>query len=221
MVIYGYKPIDYTGEFPPLGKISIINLRRFLINLSKYRRYAQIFKWIAEKYIDPLLDIQYKKNRASRNDIMHDSVEYLENILVNETDILQEYFIPCANFIPCIEQMRIILEKSNIPLLNASVRRVHKESILLNYAPEDMFAIVLYLNQRVTKTALHAMEELTHDLINIVLSYKGTFFLPYQLLYTKAQLRAAYPQIDEFFIYKQEIDPDLLFINNFYTKYGL
>jgi hypothetical protein len=148
------------------------------------------------------------------------SVEYLENILINKTDILHEYFIPRAHFVPCIKQMKLVLQKSGIPVLNASVRAVHKEEIMLNYAPEDMFAIVLYLNQKVSTRALRAMEKLTGDLIDVVLSFNGTFFLPYQLYFTSQQLHASYPRIDAFFALKRKYDPSLVFMNCFYKKYG-
>lgn len=220
MIVYGYKKIPHVGSFEPLRKISFIKLRRFLINLSKKRWYARFFKWIAEKYIDPSFDQIRKKSIISRNEVMHDSVEYLENVLVNETDILQEYFIPPANFVAFIDAIREILKQSSIPLLNASVRMVHKESIMLNYAPEDMFAIVLYLNQKVNAQALEAMETLTRDLINITLNFQGTFFLPYQLHFNKEQLLKAYPNIDAFFALKKFYDPQLLFMNHFYAKYA-
>ncbi len=161
-----------------------------------------------------------KKNILSRNEVMHDSVEYLENVLINETDILHEYFIPRKNFIPYINQVRTLLQKSKVPVPNASVRIVNKESNTLNYAPQDMFAIVLYVNQRVDKSSLQAMEKLTSNLIDLALKFDGTFFLPYQLYYTREQLQKAYPNIDAFFALKRKYDPSLLFMNNFYAKYA-
>ncbi|MBA2306857.1 FAD-binding oxidoreductase [Candidatus Dependentiae bacterium] len=220
MIVYGYRRVEYSGSFPPLGRVSLINFRRYLINLSKSRYYGQIFKWVAEKYIDPFLE-KRSIGLLSRNSVMHDSVEYLENILVNETDILQEYFIPRDQFIPFIEHVKVILQKSSLPVLNASIRVVNRESNLLTYAPQDMFALVLYLNQRATPGALKAMEKVTGQLIDITTKFGGTFFLPYQLHYTKAQLLAAYPSIDTFFALKRKYDPHLLFMNTFYAKYAL
>ncbi len=35
-LVYGYKPVkDYTGPFEPLRRVSFVNTRRFLVNLSK------------------------------------------------------------------------------------------------------------------------------------------------------------------------------------------
>ena len=68
--------------------------------------------------------------------------------------------------------------------------------------------------------ALREMEKLTRDLIDLTLKYKGTFFLPYQLYFTKEQLQKAYPNIDAFFALKKKYDPTLLFMNSFYAKYA-
>jgi FAD/FMN-containing dehydrogenase len=220
MIVYGYKKVPYTEPFPPLKKINLVSFRRFLINLSKRRSYAQVVKWVAEKYIDPAIYKYSGENLTSRNNIMHDSVEYLENVLINETDLLHEYFVPRNQLVPFIDQMRTVLKKSGIPVLNVSIRVVNKESIMLNYAPKDMFAVVLYLNQKVNKQALEKMEQLTRDLIDVTLGHNGTFFLPYQLCFTSAQLHKAYPNIDALFALKKEYDPSLRFMNSLYAKYA-
>lgn len=221
LIVYGYKKVpQYEGTFPPLKKVSLVQARRFLLNLSKIRSYAQAVKWFAEKYIDPYIITPLKKDTLiSRNQVMHDSVEYLENIISEETDILHEYFIPQKNFIPYIQQAGALLKKRAV-VLNASVRVIKKEDIMLNYAPQDMFALVLYLNQRTTPQALKAMKELTRDLINLTLAFNGTFFLPYQLYFSQEQLHKAYPSVDQFFALKRKYDPTLLFMNEFYARYA-
>ncbi len=64
------------------------------------------------------------------------------------------------------------------------------------------------------------MELLTRHLIDITLTFDGTFFLPYQLYFTSEQLHRAYPNIDAFFALKRHHDPSLLFMNSFYARYA-
>jgi FAD/FMN-containing dehydrogenase len=64
------------------------------------------------------------------------------------------------------------------------------------------------------------MRALTGELIDAAAGVGGTFFLPYQLSYTPAQLRRAYPQIREFFAAKREYDPSGLLSSTFYAKYA-
>lgn len=157
---------------------------------------------------------------VSRNNPMHDSVKYLRNDLAGETDILHEYFIPRRNFIPFIDRMRQILLDHQANLLNASVRVVHQEDIALNYAPADMFSIVLYINQQTDEAGNEQMRRITSDLIDLTTELDGRFFLPYQLHYTGAQLERSYPEIRSFFAAKKQYDPDLILTNTFYEKYA-
>lgn len=52
------------------------------------------------------------------------------------------------------------------------------------------------------------------------LKQKGTFYLPYLPYYNEQQLKAAYPEVDEFFRLKRLYDPHEIFTNYFYEKYS-
>jgi len=221
LITYQYTKLkDYQGALPELRKASLVKTRRFILNLSKKRWYAKMVKWIAEKYIDPLLSQLFFKTYVSRNEIMHDSVEYLQNILADKTEILQEYYIPRNKLIECVKKMGILLKNAHVTTLNSSIRVVHQESNFLNYAPQNMFAIVLYISIPISHPSLTQLKQLTKDLIDMVLDLNGTFFLPYQLYYTKKQLEKAYPNVNTFFALKKKYDPDLVFTNKFYAKYA-
>jgi FAD/FMN-containing dehydrogenase len=64
------------------------------------------------------------------------------------------------------------------------------------------------------------MAQLTGKLIDLTSDLGGRFFLPYQLHYTAAQLRRAYPEIDAFFRAKDQYDPGHVLTNTFYNKYA-
>jgi FAD/FMN-containing dehydrogenase len=195
MILYTYKDMpEVEAEIPPLTEVSNVRLRRLVLNLSKQGPIFMSLKWWAEKNIEPLLEAcSVNRNQAmkdgeaclvSRNEPMHDSVKYLKNNLASETDILHEYFIPRSNFIPFIDRMRQILRENQTNLLNASVRVVHQEDVALNYAPTEMFSIVLYINQPADGPGNEQMRRVTGELIDLTAEMDGRFFLPYQLHYT-------------------------------------
>lgn len=231
MILYAYRTVEaQPGQVPPLGEVSGVKLRRLVFNLSKRGPLAMRLKWFAEKHIEPRLEsCSISRNQAlgeaegcfvSRNDPMHDSVPYLRNSLRGETDILHEYFIPRDQFVPFIDGLRRISLADRANLLNASVRIVHKEDVFLSYAPADMFAVVLYLNETTDAEGNERMVKLTRDLIDLTSSVGGRFFLPYQLHYDAAQLQRSYPEIGQFFAAKKEYDPEGVFTNTFYEKYS-
>jgi FAD/FMN-containing dehydrogenase len=64
------------------------------------------------------------------------------------------------------------------------------------------------------------MAHLTRTLVGTALDHDGTFYLPYQQHYTRAELQRAYPMVNDFFALKARHDPDLLFRNSFYSRYA-
>ena len=236
MILYTYKrveldPADGPPEIPPLGELTQVPLRRFVINFAKTGPLAARIKWWTEKNIEPKLEsctVKISRNQAlkegeaclvSRNEPMHDSVSYLKNSLPGETDILQEYFIPRAQFIPFVDGLREVVRSRQVNLLNASVRIVHHESNFLNYAPADAYSIVLYINQITDAAGAEKMQTVTKDLIDLTHRLNGRFFLPYQLYYTPEQLRQVYPEVDAFFEAKRRYDPQELLTNTWYERY--
>ena len=231
LILYAYRKVDAPGAaIPPLGEVSQVKLRRFVLNWFKGGALAMRMRWFTEKYIEPRLEsCTISRNQAqgegeaclvSRNEPMHDSVPYLMNTLMDETDILQEYFIPQDQFVPFIDGLRTILRQNSALLLNASVRVVHREDNLLTYAPEDrMLAIVLYLNQTTTREGNDQMVRITREVIDLSTRHRGRFFLPYQLHYSREQLERAYPEIGAFFGARREFDPQGLFTNTFAERF--
>jgi FAD/FMN-containing dehydrogenase len=217
-------------DIPPLGEVSSVSLRRFVMNLSKYGGLFQAMRWWSEKYIEPKMEsCSISRNQAqssgeaclvARNEPMHDSVPYLKNSLKKETDILHEYFIPRDNLVAFIDGMREIIIENGTNLLNASIRVVNKERGMLTYAPEEAFSVVLYINQKTDVAGHAAMKKVTSELIDLAVKYKGRFFLPYQLHYTQEQLHESYPNIDQFFALKRVYDPEEILTNTWYEKYG-
>ncbi len=225
MILYTYREVPvHPDSIPPLGEVSGVGLRRLVFNLSKFGGLAMRLKWWAEKHVEPRLENcpigDADGCLVSRNDPMHDSVPYLMNSLAGETDILHEYFVPRDQLVSFVDGLRRIAIADHANLLNASVRVVHREDNFLNYAPTDMFAIVLYLNQTTDAEGAARMATLTRDLIELTIGLGGRFFLPYQLHYTGDQLRRSYPEIGEFFRAKDVYDPEHILTNTFYTKYA-
>lgn len=228
MIVYRY---DKVADQPPAGQPVIgepagVGLKRVIMNLAKWGSLFQELKWFTEKTLEPKFESCTVARTAAlaegeaclvtRNNPMHDSVPYLFNDLTDETDILHEYFIPRAAYNPFIAEAREILRNQSLPVLNASVRIVHREDVALNYAPEPAYSLVLYINQPTDADGNARMRGLTRALIDLTIKHGGRFFLPYQLHYTGKELLAAYPELPSFLAMKRQYDPAELFSSTFY-----
>ncbi len=228
-IVYLYRTSEADvapEEIPPLQEVSSVKMRRFFMNLSKSGPISQQIRWWAEKYLEPRFE-SCSISRANaigsgeacfvaRNEPMHDSVPYLYNNLTDETDILHEYFIPRENIVPFVAGLKALVQEHDINMLNASVRVVHKERGLLNYAPEEAFSVVLFINQEISDAGNEKMERDTKALIDLTHAHNGRFFLPYQLHYTTEQLRTSYPELDTFLAQKKNFDPGERLSSTFY-----
>jgi FAD/FMN-containing dehydrogenase len=227
--VHLYTQVPFEGEFPPMKPNSHNTLDRFIINLSKTGGLGRWTRWTLEKYVEPHMHDCLTRNQAmsqkevclvSRNEEMYDDMAYLKNRLA-DTDILQEYFIPYDGMPEFVDGLREVVQKNEANLLNVTIRTVHKDTVTaLPYAKEDMFGFVLYFNVKFNDRENEILKKTTSDLIDVAHRSGGTYYLPYQLFYTKEQLRNCYPEIDEFFAAKKKYDPIGLFSNKFYEKYG-
>ncbi len=227
--IHTYEKTHTQVPVVPLKLPGNVWLDRFIINFSKTGDFGRRVRWTMEKYGEPRLHNCLSRNEAmsreegcfvSRNQEMYDSMDYLENRL-KDTDILQEYFIPREKMPQFVDGLRTIVKDNRANLINVTIRIVHKDDITtLNYARQDMFAYVLYFNQKFNEHEGQVLQKTTIELIDLALGLDGTYYLPYQLFYSRDQLRRAYPRIDEFFSAKKTLDPDEIFTNKFYEKYG-
>jgi FAD/FMN-containing dehydrogenase len=227
--VHVYTKSPFEGTLPPLKPASHNTLDRFIINLSKTGDVGRWTRWTLEKYAEPHMHDCITRNQAmsqkevclvSRNEEMYDDMAYLKNRLP-DTDILQEYFVPYDRMSEFVDGLRDVVQQNHANLLNVTIRTVHKDTITaLPYAKQDMFGFVLYFNVKFNDRDNEILKKTTAELIDVAHQAGGTYYLPYQLFYSRKQLLDCYPEIDNFFAAKRKYDPIGLFSNKFYEKYS-
>ena len=157
----------------------------------------------------------------SRNEVMNEPSDWFSDHDAASTEILHEYFIPPARLEDFLSRIRPILRAGPADLLNITARKVKADpDSMLAYARQDVIGLVMYFHQPLGTEADRRMAELTRRLIDAALACGGTYYLPYRPAATPAQFRAAYPQAGAFFAAKRRYDPNEIFENEFYLRYG-
>ncbi|KAK3245457.1 hypothetical protein CYMTET_30940 [Cymbomonas tetramitiformis] len=194
-------------------------------------RIFQRVRYLVEDYTQQPLDWA---GECDRNTLMHESavpLARLSNIIidVDDTFVLQEYFVPDlardggGNLQSWLARSRPILwaAHQHVTLLNITIRYVRADACTaLPYAPTDSYAFVLYFRVHRTEAGDAELAQIHHDLVALTSDLGGTFYLPYRHHYTDEELEAAYPSIARFFADKQRIDPQNVFSNAWYRRYG-
>lgn len=191
-------------------------LKRMIFRGSVESEYGKRLRWDLENSLNKLTPYA----TFSRNEILSEHSDLIDNRYPNSTDLLHEYFIPKAHLNDFIQEIRPILQQHHIDLLNITIREVRQDQdAFMRYANEDVFALVFLFNQKKTPEQEQQMRTLTNQLLDVALKYKGTFYLPYRLHISREKMRLAYPQADQFFALKKKYDPDEIFNNQFYLHY--
>ena len=230
-IVYTYRAGDGAGEpIPPLRQDQDSRIGRLVLNLARHGGLAQRAKWAAERHVLPRFrTCAQPRNEAlrageaclvSRNQAMYNDLGLLRNRLTQYTDILHEYFLAPSQLAAFIAESRDVLRRHDAVLLSASIRSVNQGETMLDYAPGPRLSVVLYLSQQVDEAGNRDMKALTRELVAIALDHGGTFYLPYQQHYTRAELERGYPGIDSFFALKRARDPGLMFMNSLYSRYA-
>jgi FAD/FMN-containing dehydrogenase len=195
-------------------------MTKAIFNLSKIGPFGLEARWALEKRARLGGDAP----EATLSQFSSPNVELLDQYWFNEgkkTDLLHEYYVPAASFQKFCDGLRAVQKKHGANTLNCTLRDVGTdEESALPYARKDSLAFVLYYNQDIDAEGIDAQKALTRDLVELALDCGGTFYLPYQRHYTKQQLKKAYPEVDQFFAKKRELDPDEVFTNTWYQTYA-
>ncbi len=211
-----------TGERPEsvfqLAKEHHISRDKFVFGLSRTQEWGKGLRWRSQQN---WVDVPGEAEIIARNNVMRPPIQFLDYDSADDTDILQEYFVPPAGFVEFIDKLRRIVEDEEINLLSVTLRFVPaNEEAFLNYARSDCLAVVLYINQQRSADGIQKALRWTQKLVDAAHQCDGTYYLVYQRYPSPAQLRMIYPQIDQFLERKRHYDQNELFMNRFYEHYA-
>lgn len=205
----------------------LTELRRLVPRGLRYAKEQNLIWAVSE------LPYGSRIRRAVEDSLLHESAVVWRNFeastdnasleprtRVMSTYVLQEYFIPVANFLPFAETLAAILRERSTGALNVSIRHAPADTTsLMTWAPTEVFCFVLYYKQRVTEAASTAVEAWTRELVDAALQNGGRYYLPYRLNATLDQFARAYPEAAQFASLKKAIDPRNRLRNLLWDRY--
>jgi FAD/FMN-containing dehydrogenase len=201
----------------PLGRSKNRELPRVIFRGGVGDDYGKELRWNAEKYFSPVLS----GDIFERNAILYEPSDWFSDHSTNRTDILVECFVPPKQFGSFLAQLRKIIPQNQGDMLNVTVRDINRDDdSFLRYADKNMISLVMLFSQMRDATGEEKMSKLTQEIVAAALRHDGRYYLPYRLHATPEQFNEAYPQAKKFFELKRKYDPDELFQNEFYLKYG-
>jgi len=176
-------------------------------------------KWLREHVVDPLIfrgnPVTWRNYEAS-----YDVTELEPTSRERETYVLQEYFVPVDSLMVFLSRMRHVLQSHNVNAVNVSIRHALPDpGTYLAWAPNEVFAFVLYYRQRTDPESRREVARWTRQMIDSVVASGGRYYLPYQPVATRTQFTLAYPNAGTLFDVKRRVDPTSKFTNALWDLY--
>lgn len=198
-------------EMEPEG---FVDARRAIFRLSEGSNRGKAIRWLAEKIHARITNGM----RNTRNEVMSPDIHDLWPTNFSTHDILQEYFVPYEQFGAMLSNLRELVPKYELDLLNVTIRDIREDKdTLLNYARGDMFAFVLFFAHDGETSTEERFKTFTETLGERVVSRGGTFYLPYRLTYSRQLFQKAYPRWEQFLSLKRRFDPAEILSSAFYN----
>ncbi|MEO7996665.1 MAG: FAD-binding oxidoreductase [Gemmatimonadaceae bacterium] len=183
--------------------------------MSSWRMGKKIREYILDPYLYRDSPVTWRNYEAS-----YDVSELEPDSRDRDTYVLQEYFIPVDSLMAFVPRMRSVFQKYNVNVVNVSIRHALPDpGSNLAWAPNEVFAFVVYYKQRTGPDALRDVARWTRDLIDQVIVSGGRYYLPYQPVATRAQFARAYPNSKLLFETKRKVDPTGKFTNALWDLY--
>ena len=175
--------------------------------------------WFRQHVIDPF---NFRGNPVTwRNyEASYDVSELEPASRQQATYVLQEYFVPADSLPVFVPRMGRILQAHHVNVVNISIRHALADpGTYLAWAPNEIFAYVLYYRQRTNPEAQREVGRWTRELIEAAIQCGGRYYLPYQPHATRDQFQRAYPGATRLFAVKQAVDPTGKFTNTLWDLY--
>lgn len=159
MYVTNYVLADHQDQLPSYSDLKedeYTGATKFALGLS--RRYEWGRNWLWDTQQSYFLS--QNGTEISRNNVMRSESKFLEYENNDNTDVLQEYFVPVKEYGSYIDDLRQTLSDEDLNLLNITIRYVQKnEKADLSYAKDDMFSLVLLINEGFSKKTRQILPE--------------------------------------------------------------
>ena len=136
------------------------------------------------------------------------------------SEMITELYVPHVDLIPFMEQAAALLRANSIPVIYGTMRLIREDAeSFLPWATSDCACVIFNLHTEHSESGIAKASEAFRALIDLAVSYQGSYFLTYHRWATREQIEAAYPRFEEFLRMKMRYDPEQRFQSEWWRHY--
>jgi FAD/FMN-containing dehydrogenase len=209
-VLSSYRPVEAEREMPDGREELERHHWEELIRLAHDDR-AKVFEVYSSFYLRTHSALYWSDTHqlSVYLDDYHAELDHERAAEVPASEMISELYVPRDRLVEFMAAAAERLRDGAVPVIYGTVRliRLDGESFLA-WAREDFACVIFNLHTEHSAAGIATAAEAFRALIDLALSFGGSYFLTYHRWARRDQIERAYPQFAEFLRAKDAHDPD-------------
>lgn len=209
-VLSSYRPVAAEREMPDVREELERHHWEELIRLAHDDR-AKVFEVYSSFYLRTHGALYWSDTHqlSVYLDDYHSQLDHECGTEVPASEMISELYVPRDRLVEFMAAASERLKDGAVPVIYGTVRLIRRdEESFLAWAREDFACVIFNLHTEHSEAGIAMAAEAFRALIDLALSFGGSFFLTYHRWARRDQIEQAYPQFVEFLRAKQAHDPD-------------
>jgi FAD/FMN-containing dehydrogenase len=186
----------------------------------KYKRRA--FEVYTRRYLATSGQVYWSDSQLSAAyvDNYHEDLDRKLGATVKATEMITEIYVPRQSLANFMEAAHVELRKQNANVIYGTVRLIETDDeSFLRWAREPYACVIFNLHVTHDQAGLENAANAFRGLIDLGISFGGSYYLTYHRFARKGQVEACYPRFREFLAMKLKYDPTEVFQSDWYRHY--
>jgi FAD/FMN-containing dehydrogenase len=209
-VLSSYRPVAVEREMPDRRDELESHHWEELIRLAHHDR-AKVFEVYSSFYLRTHGALYWSDTHqlSVYLDDYHSQLDHECGTEVPASEMISELYVPRDRLVEFMAAAAERLKDGAVPVIYGTVRLIRRdEESFLDWAREDFACVIFNLHTEHSDEGIATAADAFRGLIDLALSFGGSFFLTYHRWARRDQIEQAYPQFADFLAAKKAHDPD-------------
>ena len=216
-----YRPVDAKTPVPEVQKeLSADHWRELYYLAHTDRKHA--FDVYSNFYLASSGQIYWSDTHqlSMYVDNYHQELDKRLNATVGGSEMITEVYVRRNDLVRFLDNVRQDFQQHNVELIYGTIRFIEQDDeSFLTWAKDRYACIIFNLHVSHNAEGLERSARAFRRLIDLAISYGGSYFLTYHRWATRKQVESCYPQFVEFLRLKRKYDPEERFQSEWYRHY--
>jgi FAD/FMN-containing dehydrogenase len=212
-VLSSYRPVDPASPMPSTSKELGTRDWEELIRLAHHDR-AKVFQVYSDFYLSTHGSLYWSDTHqlSVYLDDYHAELDHECGSGESASEMISELYVPREHLADFMKDAAELLRDGRVPVIYGTVRLIQRdEESFLAWAREDFACIIFNLHTEHSAEGIARSSGAFRALIDLALSFGGSYFLTYHRWAQREQIQRAYPRFAAFLEAKERHDPQQRF----------